>query len=83
MTTKRSGAGMTKPAGETVSDDKQWDIKCAAAIIGIYGAMKLCDAIGLDLIDLAVLVRDNQPRFEAAEREAAKLAQEARPCRAK
>ncbi len=38
--------------------DRDWDIKCKAAFIGLYGAMKLCQQIGMNPHDMLDMLRD-------------------------
>lgn len=53
-----------------MTDEKKWRVLCAAAIIGLYGACKLCQRIGLDPFDLLTLVVNNIPELQRAEKEA-------------
>ena len=48
------------------TSDRQWEIKCGAAIIGFYGALRLCEAIDMDPQDLFDLVRANTGRLDDA-----------------
>lgn len=48
--------------------DREWDIECKAAILGMYAAIKLCRKLRLAPEDLLALVRDRVAEFEDAER---------------
>ena len=38
--------------------EREWDVKCQAAFIGLYAAIKLCGAIGMDIDDMLQMLRD-------------------------
>lgn len=48
--------------------DREWDIKCKAAILGMFAAIKLCRELRLAPEDLLSLVHDHVDEFEDAER---------------
>jgi hypothetical protein len=38
--------------------DHQWDAKCRAAFLALYGAMRLCHDIGMDIDTMTMMLRD-------------------------
>lgn len=38
--------------------DHEWNVKCEAAFLGLYGAMKLCQQIGMDPHEMLRMLRD-------------------------
>ena len=46
--------------------DREWRAKCGGAIVGFYGALRLCESIDMDPQDLFDLVRANTGRLDDA-----------------
>lgn len=38
--------------------DHEWDVKCKAAFIGLYGALRLCSDIGIDIELMVSMLKD-------------------------
>jgi hypothetical protein len=38
--------------------DHDWDVKCKAAFLALYGALRLCRDIGMDVETMLFLLRD-------------------------
>lgn len=38
--------------------DHEWDVRCKAAFIGLYGALRLCGSIGMDIELMLSMLKD-------------------------
>lgn len=38
--------------------EHEWDVKCRAAFIGLYGSLRLCADIGMDIELLVSMLKD-------------------------
>lgn len=55
----------------------EWDVKCGAAIIGMYAVFKLCEDIDFDPEDMYEMVQAAIPQFRAAHAARQRAEQEA------